>query len=154
MRALKLIISVIVCLWVGVTGSFVNGGSEWYDQLVKPVFTPPGWIFGPVWTILYILMGISVFLIWDKGLRHPKVKPAIAIFLVQLALNAIWTPLFFGMHLILLAFIDIILLLIAIIATIWIFKKISTAASLLLLPYLGWVTFAAVLNFSIYYLNR
>ncbi len=138
----------------GIGGFFMTGDSQWYMQLDKPFFMPPGWVFGPVWTVLYFLMAVSLFLVWDKGLRSGKVRSAIVCFLIQLVLNAAWTPVFFGAHLILLGFIVIILLFVAIIATIIFFKKISTAAAVLLLPYLLWVGFAAILNGSIWYLNR
>ena len=124
----------------------------WYAQLQKPGITPPDWVFGSVWTILYFLMSISVFLVWNKGLAYPKVKPAIGLFLIQLALNAIWTPIFFGFHLILPALIDLILLFIAILATLLVFKSISVAASILLVPYLIWVGYAAILNGLIWHL--
>ncbi|UCF00522.1 MAG: tryptophan-rich sensory protein [Planctomycetota bacterium] len=128
--------------------------TNWYAQLQKPNITPPDWVFGPAWTTLYLLMSISVFLVWNKGLDYSKVKLAIGLFLIQLTLNAIWTPLFFGFHSILLALIDIILLFIAILATLLVFKSISFPASMLLVPYLIWVGYAAVLNIFIWNLNR
>ena len=127
--------------------------SIWSGQLRKPFFTPPDWIFGPVWTILYLLMAISFFLVWSKGINYPKVKYAIGYFLIQLGLNAVWTPLFFGFHLILPAFIEIILLWLAILVTFYAFKRISFYAAVLLIPYVAWVGFAVILNGSIWYLN-
>lgn len=156
-QVFKFIFSLALCFGASGLGViFINNDSiaNWYSQLQKPIFTPPNWVFGPVWTILYILMGISLFLIWNKGLNYPKVKLAIGLFLIQLILNAIWTPIFFGFHLILLALVNIILLFIAILITLLVFKKISFSASMLLLPYLIWVGCATILNGSICYLNQ
>lgn len=157
----KQILIFIVCLVVcfGVSGAGAMFTTEdsitnWYAQLQRPKFTPPDWIFGPVWTALYLSMAISAFLIWRKGLDYPNVKQALGWFLIQLILNAVWTPLFFGFHLVLLAFIEIILLWLAIIATLIAFKRVSLPACILLIPYIIWVGFAAVLNGSIWYLNR
>ena len=156
-QAIKLIISLVVCFGASGLGALFmadDSVTNWYAQLQKPNITPPDWVFGPAWTILYLLMSISVFLVWNKGLDYPKVKLAIGLFLIQLALNAIWTPIFFGFHSILLALIDIILLFIAILATLLVFKNISFFASMLLVPYLLWVGYAAILNGSICYLNQ
>ena len=155
-----LFIKIIICLAVTfsapVVASFVMepGGSDWYANLNKPSFNPPGWVFGPVWTALYILMAVSAGLVWQKGLGERKVRLAMGLYLVQLILNALWTPFFFGLEMPLLAFIDIVLLWTAIIFTILAFFKVSRYGALLMLPYLGWTTFAAVLNFSLWYLNR
>jgi peptide methionine sulfoxide reductase msrA/msrB len=156
-QVFKFCVSLAVCFGAsGVSVLFMGGKTVggWYAELAKPVITPPDWVFGPAWTILYLLMSISLFLVWDKGLDYPKVKLAIGLFLIQLALNAIWTPIFFGFHSILLALIDIILLFIAILATLLVFKRISFPASILLVPYLLWVGFATILNSSICYLNQ
>lgn len=126
----------------------------WYSSLNKPIFTPPGWLFGPVWTALYALMAISAFLVWQKGLDMRAVRIALAFFLLQLVLNALWTPLFFGAKMPGLAFAEILLLWAAIAFTILTFAKVSCTAALLLLPYIAWVTFAAILNASIWLLNR
>jgi tryptophan-rich sensory protein len=155
-QVFKFCVSLGVCFGAsGVSVLFMGGESvgTWYAELAKPVITPPDWVFGPAWTLLYLLMSISVFLVWAKGLDYPKVKLAIVLFLIQLALNAIWTPIFFGFHSILLALVDIILLFTAILATFFVFKSISFAASMLLIPYLLWVGYAAILNGSIFYLN-
>ncbi|MHC4114271.1 MAG: TspO/MBR family protein [Planctomycetota bacterium] len=152
----KLIVALLVCFSAsGVGAIFTTQDSitNWYGQLQKPGFTPPDWVFGPAWTILYLLMAISVFLVWNKGLACPGVKKALRLFLIQLALNAVWTPLFFGFHLILTALIEIIILWFAILVTALAFKQISFYASILLLPYLVWVSYAAFLNGSIWYLN-
>ena len=156
MGIVKMIVAVTVCFGASAIGAlFMNADSinTWYAQLQKPAITPPDWVFGPAWTILYLMMAISVYLIWSKGLGSPRVKIAIGLFLIQLALNAAWTPIFFGFHLILPALVDIVLLFFAILATLLVFKSISTPASILLVPYLLWVGYAAILNGSICYLN-
>jgi len=154
---IKLVISCAVPFLIGLIGeSFTTADTlgNWYANLHKPAFNPPDWIFGPVWTTLYIMMGISAFLIWRKGLDSKPVRIVLVCFIVQLFLNAIWAPLFFGLHSPLLGLIDIFLLLNAIIVTVFAFFQISRSAALLLIPYLAWVSFAAVLNASIYFLNR
>jgi benzodiazapine receptor len=153
----KLLLSVAVPFFIGLFGSFFTTAdtlNNWYAGLNKPPFNPPDWIFGPVWTTLYIMMGISAFLVWRKGLDDKVVRIALACFIIQLLLNAIWTPLFFGLQSPLLGLIDIVLLLNTIIVTIFVFSKISRSAALLLIPYLAWVSFATVLNASLYFLNR
>jgi tryptophan-rich sensory protein len=152
----KLIICLVVVSCVALTGSFFVSSSslDWYASLQKPVFTPPSWLFGPVWTILYILMAISVFLIWRKGLGTAAGKTAVAAFILQLVLNALWTPIFFGLKLPLIALGEIVILWLAVFATITSFWKVSKTAAILLLPYILWISFAAVLNASIYLLNR
>jgi tryptophan-rich sensory protein len=128
--------------------------STWYAGLHKPPFNPPSWVFGPVWTILYCLMAVSALLIWQKGLDNHLVRLALVLFLLQLALNALWTPLFFGLKMPTLALLDIIVLWLAVALTILTFAKISAPAALLLVPYILWVTFAVVLNAAICLLNR
>jgi tryptophan-rich sensory protein len=153
----KLVVSCAVPFLVGLMGSLFTTPDSlgiWYANLHKPFFNPPDWIFGPVWTTLYIMMGVSAFLVWRKGLDNKIVRIALICFIVQLFLNAIWTPLFFGLRSPLLGLIDIVLLLNAIIVTVSAFSKISRPAALLLIPYLAWVSFATVLNASIYLLNR
>jgi tryptophan-rich sensory protein len=153
----KLVVSCAVPFLVGLMGSlFTTADSlgNWYADLNKPFFNPPNWIFGPVWTTLYIMMGISAFLVWQKDINSKAVRIVLACFIVQLFLNGIWTPLFFGLHSPLLGLIDIVLLLNAIIVTIFAFFQISRIAALLLVPYLAWVSFATVLNASLYFLNR
>jgi benzodiazapine receptor len=153
----KLLVSCAVPILVGLFGAlFTTDDSinNWYANLNKPVFTPPDWLFGPVWTTLYILMGISAFLVWRKGLADKAVRKALVFFIVQLVFNALWSLLFFGLRSPLLGLIDILLLQFAIILTLICFEEISIPAVLLLVPYLGWVTFAAILNLAIYFLNR
>lgn len=153
----ELLICCAVPFLVGLMGSlFTTADSlgNWYADLNKPFFNPPNWIFGPVWTTLYIMMGISAYLVWQKDINRKAVHIVLACFAVQLFLNAIWTLLFFGLHSPLLGLIDIVLLLNAVIVTIFAFFQISRPAALLLIPYLAWVSFATVLNASIYLLNR
>lgn len=152
MNYLKLVISIGLCLSVGyIAGMFTSTSVDtWYPTLVKPSFTPPDWVFGPVWTILYIMMGIALYRVWNSS--HNKV--AITFFILQLALNFLWSFLFFGLKNPLLAFLEIVSLLVMIALTLWHFYPISRAAAFLLIPYLLWVGFASVLNFHIYWLNR
>lgn len=151
----KLAISIVVCQLAGFIGSFftVSSVSTWYLTLNKPFFNPPSWLFGPVWISLYFLMGISLYLIWDEGIKSKQSKGALYIFGAQLILNSLWSILFFGLKSPLFAFIEIIILWIAIILTIKYFYRISKSASYLLIPYVLWVSFAAILNFFIFYLN-
>ena len=155
-NSLKLTASILVCLLAGGLGTIFTIPSipTWYASLNKPVFSPPNYLFGPVWTILYILMGISFFLIWKKGIKNKKVRNAIYVFGIQLALNTIWSPIFFGAKNLLLSLIVIIAMWIYIVKTIGVFSKISKVASYLLYPYLAWVSFASILNFSVWFLNK
>lgn len=154
-KILKLVISILVCQVAGLIGSLftLSSISTWYAQLEKPTFNPPNWVFAPVWTLLFLLMGISLYLIVSKGVGNKKVKTALSIFVIQLTLNILWSFLFFGLQSLLYAFIEIIILGLAILLTIISFYKISKTAAYLLLPYVLWVSFAAVLNFSILILN-
>ncbi len=139
----------------GVIGSLFTVSSipTWYTDLARPELSPPNWIFGPVWTTLFALMGIAAFLVWKKGLNRRDVKIALSIFLVQLILNTFWSIIFFGMQNPGAAFGEIIALWLVIIATIITFAKISRVAAWLLVPYILWVTFAGYLNYSIWFLN-
>ena len=151
----KLMASLILCLLAGFLGSLFTTPAipTWYKTLNKPSFTPPNWIFSPVWISLFILMGISLFMVWRRQ-GHPHVKTASIFFFVQLILNILWSVAFFGLRSPLLGFIEIILLWIAILLTIQNFLKVSKMAGLILLPYLLWVSFAALLNLSLWILNR
>lgn len=151
----KLIFSIAICLLAGFFGSIFTTPSipAWYTSLKKPSFNPPNWLFGPVWTTLFILMGISLYLIWEKGLEKKAVKTAIFLFSFQLLLNILWSFLFFTFHSPFYAFLEILVLWLMILATLLQFRKISKPTSFLLFPYLLWVSFAAFLNFSIYQLN-
>jgi tryptophan-rich sensory protein len=151
----KLAISIIVCQVAGLIGSLVtfNSITTWYETLNKPIFAPPNWFFGPVWITLYFLMGISLYLVWSKGLDDRSVKIGIALFAIQLFLNAIWSPIFFGLHALQLSFNVIIIMWLFIMLTIVRFHSISKPASYLLIPYIGWVTIAAALNYFIWTMN-
>ncbi|MFH1671289.1 MAG: TspO/MBR family protein [Candidatus Portnoybacteria bacterium] len=177
-KPFKFIISIVVCQAAGLVGSLFTSPAigTWYAVLVKPGFTPPNWVFAPVWTILFLLMGIALYLVWVKN-WHIEVKAgeaekktwnpiskrlftgswreenAVLIFSLQLALNILWSIIFFGLKMPGLAFVEILMLWFAILYTIVNFFRISKTAGFLLLPYILWVSFAAVLNFYIYLLN-
>jgi tryptophan-rich sensory protein len=150
----KLVIAILVCQLAGIAGAIYTSGSltTWYVTLAKPLFNPPNWIFAPVWISLFLLMGISLWLVWQKE-KKKNINTAFVFFSIQLVLNAMWSAFFFGMQNPLYALIDIALLWLAIVATILSFWKISKPAAYLLVPYILWVTFAAVLNFYIWRLN-
>jgi len=154
-KTVVLIAAVLICELAGVIGSLFTYQSipDWYSKLNKPAFSPPNWLFGPAWVTLYLLMGISAYLVWEKGIKKKNVKYALQLFGIQLVLNALWSILFFGLRCPLCGFIEIIVLWVAIILTILKFYKISRAAALLLLPYILWVTFAMILNFYVWKLN-
>ncbi len=126
---------------------------SWYATLMRPLFAPPNWIFGPVWTTLFILMGIAAFIVWKKGWEKPAVQVALSTFGFQLVLNTFWSILFFGLQSPGLALFEIVLLWCAIAANIVAFWRVSRLAGLLLLPYIAWVSFAAYLNYMIWMLN-
>jgi len=151
----KLIVSIVACQCAGLIGSVftMKAIPTWYATLEKPVFTPPNWLFAPAWGTLYLLMGIAAFIIWRRGLENIQVRRALLIFLVQLILNALWSVVFFGFESPIYGFIVIVGLWIAILFTILEFSRISTAAMVLLLPYILWVSFASALNASIWILN-
>ncbi len=151
----RLIVSVLICQLAGAVGSVftVTSIDSWYAAIEKPAFNPPSWVFSPVWIILYALMGISLYLVWEEGLERKEVKVGIFVFGLQLALNILWSFLFFGLQSPFYAFMEIILLWLSIFLTIVLFGKISKTASLLLVPYLLWVSFAALLNYRIWVLN-
>ena len=153
---IRLAISIGVCLAVGFIGSIFTSASipTWYAALEKPSFNPPNWLFGPVWTALYILMGISAFLVWRVGLGEPNVRIALIIFIIQLILNTFWSLAFFGLRSSIAGLIVIIILWIAILLTILSSAKVSITAGILLIPYILWVSFASILNATIYVLNR
>lgn len=145
---------ILLSLAVEVGASLLTFASvrEWYPALLKPSWTPPDWLFGPVWTFLYISMAVAAWLVW---LRRGKVsiRPAMTAYFIQLALNFFWSGIFFGMNLIGLALIEIVLLWIMIVVTLIQFWKIRPAAGMLLIPYLAWVSYATALNFAIWRLN-
>jgi tryptophan-rich sensory protein len=147
-----LIISLLLVAAVAAIGGRALPGT-WYAQLVKPDWTPPDWIFGPVWTLLYILMAVSAWLVWRKaGFR--SAAPVLAVYLCQLILNGLWSWVFFNWHRIGWALIDIAALWATILTTVIAFWRIRPVAGGLFLPYLAWVSFAAILNFELWRLNR
>lgn len=152
----KLVVSIVACLAAGAIGSIFTRQTitTWYATLEKPAFQPPNWLFAPVWTLLYVLMGVAAFLVWRKGLENRQVKIALIAFLIQLVLNALWSVVFFGLESPVYGLIVIAVLWAAILFTTLSFYRISRVAGGLMLPYLLWVTFAAVLNESIWLLNR
>jgi tryptophan-rich sensory protein len=152
---LKLVIAVLICLLAGFIGSVFTSRSvsTWYTTLDKPSFNPPDWVFAPVWTLIFILMGISLYLVWYKGIATEGVKVALIPFAAQFFFNILWSLLFFGLQSPFYAFIEIIILWITILLTIIYFYRISKVSSYLLIPYILWVSFAAVLNFMIVMLN-
>lgn len=151
----KLVVSILLCQFAGLIGSVFTALSleNWYLFLEKPAFSPPAWIFFPAWVTLYTLMGISLYLVWEKGLKEQEVKKGMFIFGIQLGLNALWSILFFGLKSPYYAFVEIVLLWFAILLTILKFRKISKTASYLLFPYILWVSFAMLLNYYIWILN-
>lgn len=154
MNYLKIIISLALPLAIGFIGSLFTSSSvnSWYLSINKPSFNPPNWIFAPVWTILFILIGISFYLVWQRNFGNNK-KLLIGVFILNLLLNLIWSLLFFGLKNPFLAFIEIIILWLIILVNIIVFSKVSKLAGFLLIPYLLWVGFASALNYSIFILN-
>lgn len=151
----KFIIAVVVSELAGVIGSIFTTPaiSTWYAGLAKPALNPPAWVFAPVWTTLFALMGIAAFLVWRKGLDRKDVKIALGVFIGQLVLNTLWSIIFFGLHNPGAAFIEIIFLWLAILVTIIVFAKVSKPAAWLLVPYILWVSFAGYLNYSLWQLS-
>jgi benzodiazapine receptor len=153
-KTLKLLLSILFCEGVGILGSIftIPSITTWYSHLNKPVFNPPNWIFGPVWTSLYLLLGVSLYLILEKKLKKEK-NLILMVFSVQLFLNFLWSIIFFGMHLPMIAFIEIAFLWGSIVWLVVNFWRFSRPASLILVPYLCWVSFAAILNLTVAILN-
>jgi translocator protein len=153
-----LIAAILFCELIGILGTPVTMAaiSTWYASLIKPEFSPPNWIFGPVWTLLYALMGISLYMVWmkvEKKKNNKKLRLALYYFFAQLGVNFLWSIFFFGLRSPILGLIDIAILLVLIVQTMRIFEQISKPAAYLLVPYLLWVSFATVLNVSILLLN-
>jgi len=157
----KLVIAVGVSLGAEIIGSIFTAPavqSSWYAEIVKPALNPPSWVFGPVWTTLFALMGIAAFLVWSSYAKSTKdkkkgIRVALILFGVQLVLNTLWSIIFFGLHSPGGALIEIVFLWLAILATIIAFAKISKPAAWLLVPYIAWVSFAMYLNYAIWALN-
>ena len=152
---IKLIASLVICQLAGVVGSFFTTPAipAWYASLEKPSFTPPNTVFSPVWITLFVLMGLSLYLMWREPLREPGIKIALFLFILQLILNVCWSIIFFGLKSPFMAFVEIIILWITILLTILASLRVSRIAAILLIPYILWVSFAAVLNFFIWNLN-
>lgn len=150
-RILALVGFLLASFAVAALGSAttVNSVREWYPTIAKPEWTPPSWLFGPVWTVLYVMMSVAAWLVW----RRVGWGGALVWFAVQLALNATWSPVFFGMHKIGLALVNIVLLWLAIVGTTVAFWRVSPVAGWLFVPYLAWVSFAAALNFALWRMN-
>ncbi len=155
-KILGFVIAIIICQVVGLMGAVFTSANipTWYAALSKPFFSPPNFVFAPVWTLLYALMGISLYLIWEKrqALKEQKVI-VLGLFFGQLFLNFLWSAIFFGLRSPLLGFIEILMLWIVLLVTMIKFYPVSKKASLLLVPYLLWVSFASILNFAIFILN-
>jgi benzodiazapine receptor len=150
-QAIGLVLWLALCLSASSTAVFVSTG-DWFAQLQKPAWNPPAWIFGPVWTTLYIMMGVAAWLVWREGGWKTQTLP-LGLFFLQWLFNVLWTPLFFGVHRIGIAFADISMLWFVLATTVICFYRVSPRAGILLIPYLAWVSFAAVLNFTIWRLN-
>jgi benzodiazapine receptor len=142
---------VLLCFTAAALGGLFMPG-EWYASLKKPSWNPPGWVFGPVWTALYAIMAVAAWLVWERGGFVAQRRP-LALFLAQLFLNAAWTPLFFGLHRPGIALVEIVLLWLAIAATLAAFHPVSRVAAWLLAPYFVWVSFATMLNLALWRLN-
>lgn len=155
-HALVALLFVLVCQGAGLLGVLTtdSGNSPWYQSLEQPAFAPPSWVFGPVWTALYLMMGIAAFLVWRQGLERGAVRRALGLFVAQLLLNAAWTPVFFGAHRLGLALGVLLALWVLIVLTLRSFAPLSRVAAWLLTPYLAWVSFAGVLNAAYWWLNR
>ena len=151
----KLVISLVACQFAGLIGSIFTSPAIpiWYATLEKPPFSPPNWLFAPAWGTLYLLMGVAAFLVWRQGFSKEGVKSALAIFLVQLVTNALWSAVFFGLKSPIAGVVVIVVLWVAILFTILKFFRLSVAAGSLLIPYILWVSFATALNIAIWILN-
>ena len=154
-KVIPLIASIGVCFSAAALGSAftISAIDTWYTTLQKPFFNPPNWIFGPVWTLLYLLMGISLYLVWVTKTDKKEKRQGIIFFFVQLALNVLWSIIFFGLKSPSVAFVEIIFLWIAIFLTTKNFLQVSKSAGWLLIPYLVWVSFASILNLSVAIMN-
>ena len=151
----SLALSILLSLAAGAIGSVFTYSEipTWYASLVRPDIAPPNWIFGPVWTTLYILMGTAAWLVWKADAVRTAKRRALLVYALQLALNTLWSFIFFGMHALGLALVEICALWLAIAATIYLFYPISRTASYLLAPYLAWVSFASFLNYTLWMMN-
>lgn len=151
----KAVVAFAIPQVVGFTGSLFTDNSEgsWFQTLAKPAWNPPGWFFGPVWTLLYILMGLALYIIWKKDAPARLKRPAILLWSLQMFFNFLWSFIFFGLHRMNLAFYEMLVLWVLILLTIFAFARISKEAAWLLVPYISWVSFAALLNYTIWQMN-
>jgi tryptophan-rich sensory protein len=151
----KLVLSLAIPQVVAAIGAYftITGTGSWYMDIDKPSWNPPSWVFGPTWTILYVLMGVAFFLVWKERVRTTGKRAAMIAWVVQLLLNVFWTIIFFNRHAIGWALVEIAALWLAIVLTIILFLRVNRTAALLLLPYLAWVTFATILTSAIWKLN-
>lgn len=154
-NTLKLIISIIIPLAIGFTSGFFTstGAGSWYQTIQKPSWNPPDWIFGPVWTTLFILMGIALYFVWKSDAGVKIKNYALFLFAVQLVLNFFWSFIFFRQQEPGWAFLEIVILWLLILLTIFAFAKISNLSAWLLVPYISWVSFASILNYTIWRMN-
>jgi len=154
-KVLRFIISIIICQSAGIFGSLFTFEAvpDWYITLEKPFFAPPNWIFGPVWIILYFLMGVSLYIVWKDELKSKTRNVFFVVFAIQLILNALWSLLFFGLKSPLLGLIDILILDVMLVVTIFYATRVSKYAAMLLIPYMVWIIIASVLNYAIMVLN-
>lgn len=151
----KLVVTLLASFMAAAIGSLFTFSSipTWYAGLHRSILTPPNWVFGPVWTLLYILMAVAAFLVWRK-IEKPEARQGLIFWGEQLVLNAVWSIIFFGQHQIILGFVTIVILwLIILINIIWFFR-VSRAAGWLMIPYVLWVSFASILNYSVWLVNR
>ncbi|RDI04640.1 TspO/MBR family protein [Flavobacterium sp. AG291] len=156
-RTFKIIVMIVTCVVIGAIAGLLTqkGVDTWYTTVQKPSFNPPNWVFAPVWSTLYVMMGIAAGLVWHEMDRQREtVRKGLTFFAIQLALNALWSFIFFGLHNPFLALLEIILLWLMIYETFVQFNKVNKIARMLLIPYLLWVTFATLLNAAIWWLNR
>lgn len=155
-KFIKIALAVLICVSLGYLSGTVTRESvtTWFLTLEKPFFNPPNWVFAPVWTLLYIMMGFAAGLVWTSNADEKLVKKGLGFFAIQFALNMAWSYIFFGLRNPFLAFIEIILLWLMIWETFVVFRKINKTAAYLLIPYIAWVSFATILNASIWWLNR
>ena len=152
---LKLAATLVITFLAGGIGSLATSPNidEWYATLTLPELAPPNWVFGPVWTVLYIMIAVAAWLVWRKGRSTAYVQPSMWVFIVQLVLNSLWSILFFGLESPILGLVSISILWVSIVAMVGLFGRVSKTASFILLPYLAWVSFAGYLNYEIWLLN-
>jgi len=152
---IQVAVAIVIANAAGLIGAIATSSAvtQWYPTITRPSFAPPNWIFGPVWTLLFIMMGIASYLVWRKGTYNKNVSVALKLYGLQLVLNVAWSVIFFGLRNPGWAFVEIIALWLSIAATIVYFGRVSKTAAYLLVPYIAWVSFAAILNYTIWAIN-